>query len=408
MNVDLDQVTGDPELAPLWTALYERLCSGADPASIATIRAPGLTSAGVATLRSWLDNTTRRRRGTSAVSTGSASATVPIRELLAVLGLGPDQLVVLAEQAVGHPVVNRAHAREQTSRQRQDLWAYAERELPKVPRLLARLRAAGVTDDEAAALRRLIPILATVLDRLPADPPISLAKLAHDCAGDPHYFDLTTRNGARLVSAVAELTSRPEATRPDIVRALLYDVGIIADRLSATVLLHRVRTIGDGPIDRRLRDSVYPVALTLLDLTRTPPTFTPGQILTVVENPSVLEAAMQTTNAGSLACTSGYLGSVDHALLQLAVDQNIPLRYAGDLDDQGLWIATYVARTYGAELIAMDASTVHDANATPSAVPLSPLPDLPDAGLKTVLGTHGHVLFQEHDAVLHRLFDHNE
>jgi hypothetical protein len=72
---------------------------------------------------------------------------------------------------------------------------------------------------------------------------VSLAKLSHDCAGDPHYFDLVTYAGTLLVSAAAELSDRPKPIRPDLVRAYLLDVGVIDDRLTATVLLHQVRAV---------------------------------------------------------------------------------------------------------------------------------------------------------------------
>ena len=64
--------------------------------------------------------------------------------------------------------------------------------------------------------------------------------------GDPHYFDLDTTASARLVAAIAELAERSEPSRPDLVRALLADYGVIADRLSATVLLYQVQAVGDG------------------------------------------------------------------------------------------------------------------------------------------------------------------
>jgi len=259
-----------------------------------------------------------------------------VRELLQVLGIGPCQLLPLVERATGTPVVNRAEARRDAAELRQELWAYAAGELPDLPGLIARMRATGISGDDAP-VRRLIGALATVVRQLPREPPVSLAKLSHDCACDPHFFDLDTHAGTRLVSAVAELTGRPEPTRPDLVRALLFEVGVIADRLTATVLLHQVQVTGEGPIDRRLRDSDTPVALTLLDLTQNPPILS-TQVLTVVENPSILEAAMVSGSRLPLACTSGHLGSVDHALLQLAVDQGVQLRYAGDLDDRGLRI----------------------------------------------------------------------
>jgi uncharacterized protein (TIGR02679 family) len=318
-----------------------------------------------------------------------------------VLGIRPDDLQPLAEQAVGRPVLNRAAARRDAAGIRQELWAYAAGELPDFPGLLARLRATGISDDDAPA-RRLIRALAAAARRMPCAPPVSLAKLSHDCAGDPHYFDLDTYAGALLVSAAAEISGRPEPARPDLVRALLLDAGVVADRLSATVLLHQVKAIGDGPVDRRLRDSDTPVALTLLDLTRTPPTLAP-QTLTVVENPSVLEAALASGSRLSLACTSGHLGSVDHALLQLAADQGLRLRYAGDLDEHGYRIAGQVARAYGAQLIAMDAAAIQAAGPEPSAVPLTLVPDTPNPEAAEALRASKFVLFQEHDAITEQI-----
>jgi uncharacterized protein (TIGR02679 family) len=397
VTADLTLLAGDPDLAPLWAVIHERLCAGHEPGSIASVKVPGLSPPGVAALRSWLDTSARRRRGKSSVPVSPSGASVPVRELLEVLGIRPDDLQPLAEQAVGRPVLNRAAARRDAAGIRQELWAYAAGELPDFPGLLARLRATGISDDDAPA-RRLIRALAAAARRLPCAPPVSLAKLSHDCAGDPHYFDLDTYAGALLVSAAAEISGRPEPARPDLARALLLDAGVIADRLSATVLLHQVKAIGDGPVDRRLRDSDTPVALTLLDLTRTPPTLAP-QTLTVVENPSVLEAALASGSRLPLACTSGHLGSVDHALLQLAADQGLRLRYAGDLDEHGYRIAGQVARTYGAQLIAMDAATIQAAGPEPSAVPLTLVPDTPDPQAAEALRESKFVLFQEHDAI---------
>jgi hypothetical protein len=144
------------------------------------------------------------------------------------------------------------------------------------------------------------------------------------------------------------------------------------------------------------------VALTLLDLTDTPPTLAP-QTLTVVENPSVLEAALAAGSAAPFACTSGQLRAVDHVLLALAVACGVRLRYAGDLDASGLAVAQAVADGYGAELVAMDAATVAAATPAPSRVPLTVLPTGVGPALTDALTAHGRVVFQEHDAVLDRI-----
>ncbi|MEU1377404.1 TIGR02679 domain-containing protein [Streptomyces triculaminicus] len=404
MGASWEWVARDEALAPLWAAVHQRLCGGTDPRGLASVRVSGLPPAGIAALRAWLDNAGRQRRGTSAVVMDARGCTrVPVRSLCQVLRLEPADLVALVEQAVGQPVVDRARQRENDAALREDLWQYAAARLPECPGLVARMRAAGISDN-GAGVRHLIDALAAAAGKLPADPPMPLPKLAHDTAGDPHFFDLDTLAGSRLVALAAELTGQEEPSRPDRVRALLEDAGVVADRLTATVLLHHVAVVGDGPVDRRLREAVAPVSLHLFDLTRTPPLLDPGQILTVVENPSVLEAALVRGSEMALACTSGQLRAVDHALLQLAVDQGLALRYAGDLDGPGLSIAHTVARLYGADLVAMDRATLHDAAATPSAVPLGPLPaEGVDPQLARELCAGGHVVFQEHDAVLDRL-----
>lgn len=393
----------DSDLAPLWRAVHARLCAGESAGDLATVRVTDMSRRGIAALRSSLDTTARRRRGSSAVRTSAGATLVPLRELLTALDLATDQLQALVERAVGTPVVNRSTEQRLAASRRERLWADAAECLPQVPRLRARLRAAGVSgDDHEAEIRRLINALALALTHIPACPVVPLAKLAHDTAGDPHFFDLDTTAGARLVAAVAEISGREQPTRPDQVRALLADVGVVADRLSATVLLLNVAASGDGPIDRRLRESAAPVALTLLDLLNTPPLLCP-QELTIVENPSVLEVALIRGIRRPLACTSGHLRAVDHVFLALAQRCGATLSYAGDLDGPGLGIASTIVHTYGAELVAMDPATLSEAVTPPSAVHLDTPVFADDPDLAAALNAHGRAIFQEHDELLRRV-----
>ncbi|WP_328665261.1 DUF2399 domain-containing protein [Streptomyces sp. NBC_00322] len=400
---DLDLIAADPDLAPLWQAVHDRLSAGKAPSDVATITVPALSPSAVAALRSWLDTPAQRRRGRTSVPHTPHGLKVPLRPLLDALDLPVEQLQPFVERAIGSKVVNRKSGRLESALLRQELWDYAAARLPHLPLLLARLKATGFENDAAPEIRRLVDALCALTRELPHQRPRTLAKLAHDHAGDPHYFDLATLPGQRLVSAVAELAGRPEPARPDRIRALLAEFGIIADRLSATVLLHQVRPTGDGPIDRRLREATAPVALTLLDLTLSPPRLAPTP-LTVVENPSILEEALARASTLPLACTSGQLRAVDHALFQLAVDQGVPLRYAGDLDTAGLQIAATVHQLYGAELVAMDAAIVRATGSTPSAVPIGALPPAHSSTeLGRALHAGGRIVYQEHDAVLDRL-----
>jgi len=255
---------------------------------LATVAVAGVPVGGVAVLRTWLDTSTRRRRGNSAVASADGVTRVPLRELLARFGLTAEQLQIIAELAVGRPVVNRALARRAGADARETLWAQVESELAAVPRLAHRIRTGGVAESEIEAValqsRQLGSALAAIAAlREPGTTPVTLAKLAHDCTGDPHMFDLDTLAGKRLVEALAELLGAAEADRPDKVRALLARAGILADRLSSSVLVQNLSASGTGVVDERLRLGGGPVPLTLYDLTVHPPVLVAAPLL-VVEN----------------------------------------------------------------------------------------------------------------------------
>ncbi|MGC0344357.1 hypothetical protein RKD20_009479 [Streptomyces sp. SLBN-8D4] len=282
---------------------------------------------------------------------------------------------------------------------REELVRYAQEQLPHLPRLTSR-----AAEETVPGMRRLIDALASLTRRLPHAPPRALAKLAHEHAGDPPL--LRSRSRARTTSYYrSHRTRRPPGTHPPRPHTRLAGQPRHHRR---PALRHRPappsQTLRDGPIDRRLNEATTPVALNLLDLTRTPPQLAPYP-LTVVECPSVLEAAMEWASPQPMACTSGQLWAVDHALLQLAVDQGVPLRYAGDLDAAGLHIAATVQQTYGAVLVAMDTALVRAAGDRPSVIPLGPLPNSCDPELIAQLQATGRVLYQEHDVVLMRLLD---
>lgn len=399
------ELAGDADLRLLWQAVHERLCAGTEPAELATVTVTGLPAGGVAILRTWLDTSTRRRRGTSAVPSTAGVTRVPLRELLRRFDVAVDSLPAIAEFAVDRPVLNRSAARRAGKDARAALWSTIEADLALVPCLAARIRAAGVADDDIPLAARQAHQIGSALSaidglRRPGVAPMTLAKLAHDHAHDPHGFDLDRISGQRLVEAVAEMLCEAVPTRPDAVRALLARAGVLADRLSSTVLVLNVSASGTGPVDERLRIGGGPSTLTLYDLTVHPPAFVAEPSLLVVENPSVLEAAMAIGYAGALACTSGHLRAVDHAFLQRAVDCDITLHYAGDIDRDGLIIARHVEDLYGATLVGMNEDVVANAGSHPSDVALGILSTDVPAGLCAVLSAHGRAIYQENDAVL--------
>ncbi|MCE7011815.1 DUF2399 domain-containing protein [Kibdelosporangium philippinense] len=417
----IDTDATDPDVKPLWEAVASRLANGADPTSIRVVKAE-LSRTGRALITGWLvqnEPASRRRRQLAIVD---GKTVIPLPRVLEALGLVAEDLPAVVPQLAG-PFPDLAGERLRAARLRNDLWNHAEIVLSDAPRLLARLRAAGVKDDKADDLRSLINALARARALLPLARPVPLARLALACAGNPHFFDLTEDcHGAKLVLLAVELLDAPQPDTPAAARATLARVGVFADRLSQTVLTLNVDAVGDGPVDRALRLARVdrrPLHLTLYDLTCSPPTLAAGQPWLVVENQSVVDEALIRHTTEPIVCTAGSLSAVDHVVLALANDAGIPIRYAGDLDESGHAIAESVRSRYGGQIVHMDEQTARAAEAAgplanqPPTVPVldgpsrvrlrGPRPQPIDPNTNAHTDHDGYVVFQEHSVVLDRL-----
>ncbi|MEU9074427.1 DUF2399 domain-containing protein [Kitasatospora sp. NPDC048538] len=407
----------DPDVRPLWEAVASRLARGDEAAAIRNVTAP-LSRTGQAMVAGWL--TRGRRTGARSValrSTGSGCI-VPVPKLLDALGRTPDDLRDLVE-AAGVEIPDLAGQRRTADRMRADINDYAARGLPDAPLLTARLRTYGISDESLEERRRLIDALSRLRELLPLSRPVTLARLAHHCAGDPHYFDLNdSGQGDKVVLLARDLLQALQPDTPAAERALLARLGVIADRLSQTVLVLNVTATGDGPTDRALnlaRSDNRPVHLTLHDLTAHPPTLESSRTWLVVENPSVVDEALMRGTSRPIVCTSGTLTAVDHTLLALAVDNGVPLEYSGDLDPSGHAIAAAVQARYRAVIRHMDETArreVDEARSTfGSAQPSGQesaerderaSPTQTSTKPKTGSQTR-RVIFQEHSVILDRL-----
>ncbi|MFI9191154.1 DUF2399 domain-containing protein [Streptomyces californicus] len=345
----------DPDIRPLWQSLADRLAQGDAPETIKTITVP-LTRPARARIAGWLAHTTPpgRRRP---LRTGDNGTTIPVPRLLTALGHTHHDLRNLIE-AAGLHIPDTASTRTVARRLRTEIDSHAAHALPDAPLLNERLRSYGISEDTLEERRFLIDALARAHAVLPLPRRLSLARLAHHCAADPHYFDLNGNGrGALLVLLARDLLNAEQPDTPAGDRGLLARLGIVADRLSQTVLLFNVQATGDGPSDRALNLAYKdrrPAHLTLHDLTAHPPTLQAGQRLLVVENVSLIDEALERGVTRPLACTRGTLSAVDHTLLALARDAGLALEYAGDHDPWGHAIAATVHDRYRATLVAMD------------------------------------------------------
>ncbi|WP_327170102.1 DUF2399 domain-containing protein [Streptomyces sp. NBC_01336] len=346
----------DPAIRPLWQSLADRLARGSDPTIIKTATVH-LTRDAQARIAGWLAGPGGRRRP---LRTNSSGTTIPVPRLLTALGYGPNDLRTLIENA-GIAIPDTAGTRTAAHLRRTAIDTYAAYHLPDAPLLNARLRSYGISEDTVKERRFLIDALARVRALLPLPRPLPLAILAERCAGSPHYFDLNDNgHGPLLILLARDLLHAGILDTPADERKLLARLGIVADRLSQTVLLFNVMATGDGPSDRALNLACQdrrPVHLTLHDLTVHPPALGTNQSLLVVENPSLIDEALERQVARPLACTRGNLSAVDHTLLALARDAGLAIEYAGDHDPWGRAIAETVRQRYQATLVAMDTAS---------------------------------------------------
>lgn len=390
----------DPDILPLWSALALRFAQGVDPASVKTIRIR-LEPSGRAKVAGWLGQA--HRGGLRPDSDGYIRVSVP--QLLTALGMSATQLYAVVDEIVG--VGRDALELREVERERAQLWRYAAHILPDNPRLVAQLRAVGVSRESMGRTRRLLEALARARCLAPLARPVHLARLAQTCAGDPHYFDLNDGGqGARLVQLAVEILQCPAPTTPLEERQALAGIGVLAERLSHTVIAMNINAVGDGPTDRAIRLAKADrrvLNLNLRDLTEFAPQFVPGERWLVVENPSVVEEAIIRAPERAVVCTSGAFTAVDHALLALAQEHGVALVYSGDLDVGGAFAARTAAR-YGASIQLMDQATAHAARdagpltGSPASVPVLPGPSI--VATSGQPSADGWTVFQEHPLML--------
>jgi uncharacterized protein (TIGR02679 family) len=381
-------------LAPLWAELARRL--GASDRPVRRVRLSGLDAAQREALADLL----------GLASLPAVDPTVPVERVCRSLRIDEPTLRRLLEQLQG-PLDNRSARRAAEMEARRRLWEEVESAVGDrgLDGWVARLRAAGVPDNDVTAHRaRLSPVLAVVAT-LPLDPPVPLALVAQRHLGDPHALDQGTWAGAVVVDAAAGLAGLPTPTSAEQARTALARVGVVADQLSAPVLTLGLRTPGAGPDPgwlTAMAEAGEPVMLTASQLRRWPLSVRAGEVhsgvVYVVENPSVLAAAAAAGITMPLVCTASWPTHAGVLLLDQLRAGGVRLHYHGDMDPTGLVLTEHHRRRFDAQPWRMDASdylaVVGDAVVTID--PATTIPATPwDPALADAVREHRRVVFEE-------------
>jgi len=355
-------------LERVWAELARRVSASSDP--VREIRVEGLDSRARQTLASLLqrDSPPRSQRVTLKVST-----------LLEALGLEEAHLRPFLERVHG-PLEDRRAQRLAYRDSSEQLWRRLESGVgERFPGTVARWRAAGVPGHDLRAHGVLLERLANILDRLPLSSPTPLPVLAFSEWGDPHALDHGKRASLMLTAATLELAGHPlETDDLPLQRQALQRAGIVADRLSTPTLTWGLNALGTTVLDDMLRagvDTHAPVHICGATLDRGSPQFAPETWL-CVENPSVIELAIQAGLRTPMVCVSGWPSETTTRLLRLGRDQGVVLHYAGDFDPSGLKLATWMAENVGA-IVKMPARIYREASSDSTEVWSESVPATP-------------------------------
>jgi uncharacterized protein (TIGR02679 family) len=348
----------DPALAPVWEAVAARLERNG-------LRATGTVQVPVAadTVEP-LAGLLRASGKPVKVQAGSmrlrlADLDVALRRSAAAAGV-----VAVLGTLRGAPLVDRAAARERERAERGDVAAALDAALVRAgladaswagsfvdgvrrSGLLTRAgNAAPVAVAEAGAVLAALADAGTLQPRAGAgEAGWELAALATRCTGSAHGLDEGRVTALLVLRAAAAALGVPLPETPAGRRELWARLGVAPDLVSGTVLAWGLRPAGDdgwSVMMRQRADLSVMTHLTVHEL-RGPAADVdvaePGTVVSVCENPQVLQAAVRAGAAGPLLCISGNPASAGWLLLRRLVAAGVAVRYHGDFDWPGVAIA---------------------------------------------------------------------
>jgi len=333
-----------PALAPLWSAVHERLSSGRP---VRRVRVGPLNDEHRAALADLL--------GMDRLPGEFLSVSVPALDEILRESVGAGVRDVVSE-LVG-PLGDRAAERRLAEAERAQLWAWLARHevvtaQPVLADWAASVRRSGLIGGSVPRTRHEIERALRVLARLPASG-TPLPVLAEETLADPHALDDGTRCATLVMRALTAIYEVAAPVDMPARRALWERAGVTDDELSPVVLAAGLRPAGDGVGNRVLRVCARAGQAAALTLSQVRATVLPGGMpdeVWVFENPSVLALAVGRfgVRCPPMVCTSGWPNSAAVLLLRQLAAAGCRLRYHGDFDGEGIRIAANVGARTGA------------------------------------------------------------
>jgi uncharacterized protein (TIGR02679 family) len=316
----------EPEFLPLWRHVS------------ATLEKRGLGDRGWVALPAGTPTSVRARL--KEIAPGRSTARLHLAALDR--GLAPhgtDVLGLLGE--AGCPPAGRREARDAERARREvrdgalsDAARAAWGDAPWVHTWVGEVRS-RVPDDEAA--HRLVRVVARVLELADAPGVRSRAEVAAQAVRWAHDLD---RGGAYRRPVGLALALRAGTDRHWDDAEVWAAAGLPGDLVATPVLTWALPLLGDGlaAAVRATTAAGAPTPLTVLSLRDMPIDLPSGTVVRSVENPRLLEAAVQQGLTAPMICTSGNPTSAPSLLIRRLIAAGAEVRHHGDFDPDGVAI----------------------------------------------------------------------
>jgi uncharacterized protein (TIGR02679 family) len=394
VNAGVPQSLLGPGLDELWALVRMRLERRGDE-RLGRLRLPTLNA--------------RARLALTSLLGRSPGATVDLAALeVALRGLGLGSSLSAALAALGHPVSPEPGRRRNERRAALDAREAARaavaawRERWATAWIDDVIRGGGLRGLDAPGAIDLVVSVRAVIDRLDqgaaVGTPISRVDLAAALFGSSHALD----TGTRLEAAVTRALTHHVGPMPP--RSLWEQAGVHLDLTSAPALTWALpidTCHGLGALASAATQAGVPLHLTQLALRRHPITVAAASDVLVVENPRLVEAAVQDVLVQPMVATNGNPSAAVQLLLAQLLACGAHVRYHGDFDAAGLAIC---ARLHALGLVPwrMDApdyiSALDAARDAGVDLPIdaTPAPTTPwDPSLQRVFDEHRRVVHEE-------------
>jgi uncharacterized protein (TIGR02679 family) len=259
-------------------------------------------------------------------------------------------------------------------------------------------RLAGDPTSAAALLEEVVHVLRD----LPARG-VRLSELAATTLGDSHALDDGRPAATLLLGAIEAWSGLPRRDRSAAERRALWArVGVLLDELSAPVLVLGLRPAGEGLLARTLRshaDAGEPCRVTLRQLVRHRPRWSPVGAVRACENPTVIAAVADQLGVGApaMVCTDGQPSGAVQTLLRQLAEDGVRVRFHVDFDGGGIRIGNLLVDRFGAVPWRMSRDDYERAVAVGRGVPLQGTPAAAawDPDLDTAMSARGLAVHEE-------------